>query len=159
MVAVENHVHALEHEAPILILEGKNALAAQDVRAFLLHQILDPREKFVCVERLVGFERNRLHFLVVVVLEPAMMVVVMVVIMVVIMVMIVMMVMIVIMVLAFEEVRFDIENAVEIEGAAFEHLVERDLRALGPVHLRVGLMPRMRASTSRARRARRDRSC
>ena len=78
MVAVENHMHTLEHEAPILILEGKNAFAAQDIRAFLLHQILDPRKKFVCVERLVGFERNRLHFLVVVVLEPAMMVVVMV---------------------------------------------------------------------------------
>src|ERR1700731_2047400 len=71
VMAGEDHVHALEHEALIIVLERKNPLAAQNVRAFLLHQILHPREEFVRIERLVAPERNRLHVLVVIVLEPA----------------------------------------------------------------------------------------
>ena len=75
MIAVEDHVHALEHEALVVVLERQDALAAQDARPFLLHQVLHPGEKLVRVERLVGAERDRLHVLVVIVLEPAVMVV------------------------------------------------------------------------------------
>ena len=44
----------------------------------------------------------------------------------------VIMVVIVVMVviLAVQEIRLDIEDAVEIEGVAVQHLVDRDLRAL-----------------------------
>ena len=48
--------------------------------------------------------------------------------------MIMVVVMIVIVLVAAEEVRLDIEDAIEIEGVAAEHLVERDLRARGLVH-------------------------
>src|SRR3974390_2255313 len=45
VVAVENHVHALKHEPLVVALEGEDAFAAQDVRTFLLHQVLHPRKK------------------------------------------------------------------------------------------------------------------
>src|SRR5580704_10829851 len=94
VIAVEDHVHALEHEALIVILEGEDAFAAQNVRAFLLHQVLHPRKELVRIERLVALQRNRLHVLVVIVLEPAVrMRVFVVVIMIVAVIMIVMMVM------------------------------------------------------------------
>jgi hypothetical protein len=53
-------------------LKGENAFAAQNVGAFLLHQVLHPRKEFVGIERLVGVQCNRLHVLVVIMLEPAM---------------------------------------------------------------------------------------
>src|ERR1700688_690333 len=59
MVAVENHVHALEHEALGISFEGEDALAAQDVLAFLLHQGLHPGEELVRVERRLKLERDR----------------------------------------------------------------------------------------------------
>src|SRR5258707_3223593 len=71
VIAVENHVHALEHEALVVILEGEDALAAQNARPLLLHQVLHPGEKLVRVERLVGPDRDRLHLLVVVVFQAA----------------------------------------------------------------------------------------
>src|SRR4029077_11786116 len=61
VVAVEDHVHALEYEARIVVLEGEDALAAQNVRAFLLHQILHPREELVRIERLFALLPKRLH--------------------------------------------------------------------------------------------------
>ncbi len=110
----------------IVVLEGEDALAAQNVRAFLLHQVLDPRKELVRIERLVAAERNRLHVLVVIVLEPAvgvrvLVVVIMMMIVTRAMVMIVVM-MVVIVTVAFEEFRLDVEDAVEIEGVAAQHL-------------------------------------
>src|SRR5215469_4727961 len=99
MIAVEDHVHALENEALVVVFERKNALATQNVRAFFLHQVLHPGEKFVGIERLVGGKRNRLHLLVVIVLEPAVCLRVVVI-------MIVMMVMMIVPVAA-EEVRLE----------------------------------------------------
>ena len=60
------------------------------------------------------------------------MIVIVVVIVVVAVIMTVMMLVVVIMVVivAFEEVRLDVEDAVEVEGVAAENLVERDLGAL-----------------------------
>src|ERR1700690_3933193 len=69
MVAVEDHVDALEHETLGIVLERQNPLAAQDARPVGGDQILHPGEKLVRVERLVGLERDRLHVLVVVVLQ------------------------------------------------------------------------------------------
>src|SRR5690349_23835764 len=71
MIAVQDHVHALKNEALLVVLERKNAFATQNVWAFLLHQVLHPGKEFVGIKRLVDLQRNRLHFLVVVVLEPA----------------------------------------------------------------------------------------
>src|SRR3569623_1756063 len=69
MIAVEDHVHALEDEALWIVLERKDALAAQDVRAFLLHQLLHPRKELVRVQGLLTPERHALHVFVVIVLE------------------------------------------------------------------------------------------
>ena len=133
MIAVKDHVHALEHEALGIVLERQDALAAQNVLALGRHQILHPREKLVRIERLVGLERNRLHILVVVVLQPAMMVV-----MIAIMVMIVVMIMIMLVLfLGLKERRLDVEDAVEVEGVAAEHFGDVDLGVLGAVQPRI----------------------
>ena len=130
MVAVEHHVHALENKALRIVLEREDALGAQDVRPLSLGEVLDERKELVGIERLISRERNRLHLLVVIVLQPAMRMGMRVV---VVMVMIVVMAMIVIV--GFEERRLNIENAFEIEGLAVEHFVERDLRALRAMQL------------------------
>src|SRR5215831_8759191 len=139
MVAVEDHVHALKREALVVALERQNALAAQNVRPFSLYEILHPGEELVRIERLVGPQRQRLHLLVVIMLQAAMMmrmIVMVIVAMPVIMVMIV--VMIVMMVAAVaEKFRLDLQDAVEIEGVAPEHLRQRDLATLGLVQLRI----------------------
>src|ERR1700693_1500590 len=109
MVAVENHVHALEHEALGITLEGEDALAAQNVLALLLDQGLHPRKELVRIERRLDLERDRLHLLVMIVLEPARM---MMVIMIVVMIVIVVMVMIVI--IGFEKFGLDLQDAIEI---------------------------------------------
>src|SRR5215831_14284801 len=113
MVAVENHVHALEHEALVVVLERQDALAAQNARPLRLHEVLHPGEEFVRVERLIGLERDRLHLFVVIVPQAA----------VVAMRVAVTMVVIVMMVTAVpEEFRLDLHDAVEIEGVAPQHL-------------------------------------
>src|SRR4051794_32924028 len=76
MVAVENHVDALEHEALGIVLERQDALAEQDLLPLLGDQVLDPRKELVGIERLLGLEREGLHVLVVIVLETAMVVIV-----------------------------------------------------------------------------------
>ena len=72
MVAVEDHVHALKHEALRVVLERQDALAAQNARTFTLNEVLNPREEAVGVERLVGRQRKRLHLLIVIVLQATM---------------------------------------------------------------------------------------
>src|SRR5262249_12737904 len=112
VVAVEDHVHALENEAIGIVLEGENALGAQDAGAVLCDEILHPGKEFVGIERLVGLQRQRLHLLVVVVLETVVMVVVMAVmavIMIVMMVVIVVMIMIMMVTIAAEKFRLDVE--------------------------------------------------
>src|SRR5437764_636347 len=44
VIAVENHVHALKHETLVVVLEGEDALAAQNARPLLLHEVLHPGE-------------------------------------------------------------------------------------------------------------------
>src|SRR5260370_37316313 len=72
VIAVQHHVHALEREALRIIDERQDALGAQDVRPLDLHEVLHPREELVRIERLVVRQRNRLHVLIVVVLQAAM---------------------------------------------------------------------------------------
>src|SRR5262249_16436454 len=57
VIAVEDHVHALEHESVRIVLEREDALAAQDVRPFCLHEVLHPGKELVGIERLVALER------------------------------------------------------------------------------------------------------
>src|SRR4029077_16810137 len=76
-IAVGNHLHALEPEALVVILEGEDALAAQNARPLLLNQVLHPGEELVRVERLVGPDRDRLHLFVVIVFQAATIVVMM----------------------------------------------------------------------------------
>src|SRR5262245_56342419 len=136
VVAVEDHVHALEHEARGVVLERQDALAAQDARPLLLHEILHPGEELVGIERLVGLERQRMHLLVVIVLEAAAVMMVMAVTITVVMIMVVVRVRVV---AAAQELRLDVQDAVEIEGVAPEHLRKRNAAALGPVQLGVGI--------------------
>src|SRR6476620_2187487 len=137
VVAVENHVHALKHEALGIVLERKDSLAPQNVRAVLRDEILNPRKELVGIERLVGLQRNRLHLLVMVVLQAiAMMMVVMM-----IMAVFVMMVMIVVAIIGVEERRLNLENTIEIEGIAAEDFADVDLGAFGAMQPRVRIEP------------------
>src|SRR5580692_1310022 len=137
VVAVSVKIQALEHKARIVVLEGEDAFAAQNVRAFLLHQVLHPREELVRIERLVASQRNRLHVLVVIVLEPAVRMRVLGVMVMMVVVAMIMIVVMMIVTVAFEKFRLDVEDAVEIEGVALQHFAQRDLGALGLVHPRV----------------------
>src|SRR5207244_4010787 len=77
VITVEDHVHALEHESLVIVLERQNALAAQDARSILLHEVLHPRKELVRIEWLVGVERHRMHLLVMIVFQTAAIVVMM----------------------------------------------------------------------------------
>src|SRR5262245_55169338 len=122
VVAVEDHVHTLEHEARGVVLERQDALAAQDARPLLLHEILHPGEELVGVERLVGLERHRMHLLVVIVLQAAAVVVVVMAVAVLMIMMVIMVVMRVRIMSVAQELRLDLQDAVKIEGVAPEHL-------------------------------------
>src|SRR5689334_1140945 len=61
VVAVEDHVHALEDKSLRVVLEREDTLAPKDLRAFFGNEILDPGKKLVGVQRPVDLERDRLH--------------------------------------------------------------------------------------------------
>src|SRR5215469_11835167 len=136
VVAIENHVHALEHEALVVVLERQDALAAQNVRPLDLHELLHPGKELVGVERPVGLERDRLHLLVVIVFQTAVVMVRMIMIM-----PMIMTVIMVMMTAVAEEFRLDLHDAVEIESITPEHLGQRNPAALGLVQLGVGIDP------------------
>ena len=130
-VAVEDHVHALEDEALRLVREGHDALAAQDVRALDLGQVRDPRHELLRVDLAVDLHGDGLHVLVV------------------------MMVMAVL-----EEIRLDLEDAVEIEGVAVEHLGDRHGAVLRAMQLGIGVDGAdARLDLLQLLLGRRDRSC
>src|SRR5262249_47358056 len=143
----EDHVHTLQHEALLVVLERQDALAAQNARAFLLHEVLHPGKKLFGVERLLERKRDRLHLLIVIVLETAAMVAVVIVVVMMVMVMMVLMavlvmmtmIMAVLVMLGLQELRLDIEDAIEIEGIAPQHLGQRNLAAFGGMQLGVGI--------------------
>ena len=92
----------------------------------LLGHAVDPRHELVGIDIAIEAHGDRLHVLVVVVLEP---------------VIVVMMVMpvIVVVVVDLEELRLDVENAVEIEGAPLQHIGDLDVAFGRPVQGRVGV--------------------
>src|SRR5262249_52073926 len=137
VIAVEDHVHALEHEALGIVLEREDALGTQDRRPVFGDELLDPGEEPVGVERLVGLQRQRLHVLVVIVLEPVVARIVIVVVVVAVMMIVVLIMVMIVTVLAFEERRLDVEDAVEIEGIAAEHLGQGNGAALCLVQPRI----------------------
>src|SRR5262249_41565710 len=106
---------ALEGKPLGVVLECEDAFGAENVLSFLGHQILNPGKELVGIQRPLSFERQRLHILVMIVLEGAMVMV-----MAVGMVVMVMIVMIV-TVARFQELWLDIEDAVEVEGIAMQH--------------------------------------
>src|SRR5215510_6633233 len=71
VVALQHHVHALEDVAVVIVAEGEDALRAQNLLAFGRNELLQPRHELCWVERLVRTQRQRLHVLVVIVLQPA----------------------------------------------------------------------------------------
>src|SRR5271165_6579702 len=72
-LAVEHHVHALEHEAVGVALHRHDALAAQDVGTLLLGDAVDPRHELHRIDVALEPDRHRPHILVVIVLESMMM--------------------------------------------------------------------------------------
>ncbi len=129
VIAVEDHVHTLEHEPVRIVLERQNSFAAQNAGAVLGDEILHPGKELVGIERLVGLQRHRLHVLVVIMLQP----------MIVVMMVVVVMTVIMIVTVAGQKFRLDRDDAIEIEGIAAEHLGQRNLAALGPMHLGIGI--------------------
>src|ERR1700743_943940 len=103
MIALPHHVHALEDVAVVVIAEFGNPFRAQDLLALAGDQVLQPRHELGGIERLAGTERQRLHFLVVIVLEAAMAVIMIVVMMI--------MIMMMVIVAGIEEFRLDLEDA------------------------------------------------
>ena len=109
-LTVEHHVHTLKNTALRVALERDDAFAAQDLGTLRLRQIIYPGHELVRIEVAVDLGRNRLHVLVVVVLQPVPMPVP-----------VIMMIVVMVMLVDDEEVRLDIQNAIEIERAPFEH--------------------------------------
>src|ERR1700733_9647510 len=103
-VAVQHHMHALEHEALGIALHRHDTLGAQDIRTLLLGELINPGHELGWVDVAIEPHRHRLHVLVVIVLEAVVMAA------------IVVMVVVIVVLLAYEEVRFDIENAAKIEA-------------------------------------------
>src|SRR6478672_4302946 len=70
MIAVENHMDTLEDESFRVVLERQDTLAAQNIRTVFRYEILYPGKELVGVQRFVGAQRDRLHVLIMIVLEP-----------------------------------------------------------------------------------------
>ncbi len=62
-------MHALEHEAARLVLEGDDALAAQYVRPVALGQLVEPGHEARRIDLALVPDRHRLHFFIVIGLE------------------------------------------------------------------------------------------
>ncbi len=150
MIALDDHVHALDDITLRIVLEGDDALEAQDVRPLRLGDLLDPGEEALGVH-LAAAQRHRLHRHVMDRRHGAVIMVVMVVIVVMMIVIMRMVVVVVIairtahvvVVIVFQEVRIVFQRAFQIEGALVEHAGEIDAGAARSCRRgRVGLMAR-----------------
>ena len=127
MIALDDHVDALEDVALRVVLEGEDALEAEDVGSEGLGELLDPREEELGIERRPAQrDAGDRRIMDVVVMRMLVVVIVAIVVMVV-------LVMVMVVIVTVEEVRIERQDAVEIEGAAVEHAIERDGAALGAV--------------------------
>src|SRR5262249_30025623 len=127
VIAVENHMDTLEHKPFGVVLERQDSLAAQNIGPFSRHQILDPGKELVGIQRRLTPERHALHVFVVIVLETVAMMMVMGAMIAMAMVMM----MIVVMMFAFQKIRLDVEDAIEVKGIAPQDLLDVDLGPLG----------------------------
>src|ERR1700756_5212847 len=84
----------------------------QDVGAKILCDALDPWDELRRMQRSIGRQRQTADLLVMVVI-----------------------------VRFGEKSRLELEDAIEIEGAAAEHLAQIDAAALGPMHVGIGIDP------------------
>ena len=96
-------MHTLKDKAFRLVLKGEDALAAQNIRAFFLHQIIDPGHEFFRVDIAIMGQGEALHLLIMIMFQ-AMVVVIMVMMMVI----MVMVVMIVVVLFGVQEIRLDV---------------------------------------------------
>ena len=60
MIAFNDHVHALDNIAFMIIFESKDALQAKYIRTLFLGNFLDPWEEFIRIQ-LARTDGNRLH--------------------------------------------------------------------------------------------------
>src|ERR1700736_5279866 len=63
--AFEEHMHALDHEALVVVLHRNDALHSEDVGSDFLGDLLDPGNEPVGIERAVGGKRDAADVLVV----------------------------------------------------------------------------------------------
>lgn len=133
-IALKDHVHGLEDQAAILALHVDDALGAQDVLTLLAQQLVQPGGELRPVQRPVQRQGNALDVVLVGVTSRAVRMIVIVV-MIIVPVIMVMMPMIVtaglVMHMAVRavrrvhEVRLDLQDPLQIEGAQAQHLIER----------------------------------
>ena len=105
-VAAHQHVHALEHDAVRIVLQGEDALVAQQIVAVDLDHRRQELLELHAVERPLGAEHERLHGVVVVVM------------------------------VVLEELRLDLEDRVQVEAADVEDVVDRRLPEVHRLHRR-----------------------
>src|SRR6185312_15213620 len=129
VISVEHHVHALDDETLRIVPEGENTLEPQDFWPFIGGKLVHPWKKLIGIERLFRFQRNRLHLLVMIVLQTAMMVMVPG--------MVTMMVVPVIMLVLFEERGLDFENALQVERALAKEQLDLHVTPLRAINLGV----------------------
>jgi hypothetical protein len=108
-IAIEQHVHALKHEAPWLIIEGEYPLGAENVRPLHRDEVPHPFLESLMTEGSHGLEGVALDVIVMVV------------------------------VILTKELRLQFQNTVEIEGATPKHLVDLDPALLGMMELGISI--------------------
>ena len=122
--AFDQHMHALNDEALVVVLHGDDALHAKDIESERLGDILNPGNEPLGVERPVGAERQTGDLLIVFM-----------------------------SVRLGEKSRLDLEDPVEIERIPAEHRAEIDAAAFGAMQARIridatnGLSSRWGAAT------------
>ena len=146
-------MHGLEHQAPVVAPDVQDALGAQDVGALPRQQVVEPRRHLLRIDRPIGAERDALDvivvLMVVVIVIPGMVVIAVVVVH-----------MASLAVGRVQELRLQLEDAVEVEAAAPEDRLQRHVRALRAVDRRQRIQPpQPRLDRLQVVNARRGRSC
>src|SRR5207249_8653223 len=98
MVTFDQHVDTLDDKTLVVVRHRDDALHPQDVGSERLRDILDPGDELLRIHRTIGRERQAADRLIVLVV-----------------------------VLLGEKARLDVEDAIDIESIAAEHLGEIDI--------------------------------
>ena len=103
-------MHALDHEALIVILHRNDAFHPKDVCTEILRDLLNPGNEPLGIEWAVGSQGQAVDLV------------------------------IVFMIMCFDEkIRYNLENAVEVKGIAAEHLGEIEAAAFGAMNAGIGI--------------------